>query len=64
MELKMKAVFHYGKDSSLYIRRFPEKRVNMIIGELRKYPIEELRRFKQSLIEQLGTFDAEKLLAV
>jgi len=60
----MKAVFHYGKDSQKFIRRFQEKRVDMIIGELRQYSAEEIKAFRQSVIEQVGIIEANHLIAV
>lgn len=60
----MKTVFHYGKDSQKFIRQFQEKRVDMIIGELRQYSAEEIKAFRQSVIEQVGIIEANRLMAV
>ena len=60
----MKAVFHYGKDSKKYIRQFHEKRIDMVLGELRQYTAEEIRLFRESLITQVGIIEANRLMAV
>ena len=60
----MKTVFHYRKDSQKFIRRFQEKRVEMIISELRQYSAEEIKAFRQSVIEQVGIIEANRLMAV
>ena len=64
MALDMKAVFHYGKDSQRFIRRFQELRVELVIGRLRAYPAEELRLVRDRFIHDYGTFVAEWALAV
>ena len=43
MEFEMIAVFHYGKDSKQYIRRFQEKRLDYATRELYNYSAEQLR---------------------
>lgn len=43
MEFEMTAVFHYGKDSEQYIRRFQEKRLDYAIRKLYDYSAEQLR---------------------
>ena len=43
MEFEMTAVFHYGKDSEQYIRRFQEKRLDYATRELYDYSTEQLR---------------------
>ena len=43
MEYEMTAVFHYGKDSKQYIRRFQEKRLDYATRELKNYSAEQLR---------------------
>lgn len=39
----MTAVFHYGKDSEQYIRRFQEKRLDYATRKLYDYSAEQLR---------------------
>lgn len=43
MEFEMTAVFHYGKDSEQYIRRFQEKRLDYATRKLYDYSAEQLR---------------------
>ena len=43
MEFEMTAVFHYGKDSEQYIRRFQEKRLDYDNRKLYDYSAEQLR---------------------
>ena len=43
MEFEMTAVFHYGKDSEQYIRRFQEKRLDYATRKLHDYSAEQLR---------------------
>lgn len=43
MEFEMTAVFHYGKDSEQYIRRFQEKRLDYATRKLYDYSVEQLR---------------------
>ena len=43
MEFEMTAVFHYGKDSKQYNRRFQENRLDYATRELYNYSAEQLR---------------------
>ena len=64
MVFDMSAVFHYGKDSRRYLRRFQELRVGLAIGQLRQYSAEDLRIVREQFIREYGTFVAQWALAV
>lgn len=56
-KVPMTAVFHYGKDSEQYIRRFQEKRLDYAIRELYDYSAEQLRALLK-LSEDSGTLES------
>ena len=59
MEFEMTAVFHYGKDSEQYIRRFQEKRLDYATRKLYDYSAEQLRALLK-LSKDSDTLESEQ----